>query len=96
MADNEHQFESDIEALMTGELGWRREQPEAAASGTGQTALGTEHIALFGARRGSAEFEGPFLGHRQSLSSRLAEYHSGAMLALISCISPHTEAWWGA
>ena len=23
MADNEHQFESDIEALMTGELGWR-------------------------------------------------------------------------
>jgi len=47
MADNEHQFESDIEALMTGELGWRREQPEAAASGTGQTAPGTEQSKTY-------------------------------------------------
>ena len=70
MANNEHQFESDIEALMTGELGWSKArklgaaapstgQPGAAAPGTGRpraAASGTEHTALFGARRGSAEF----------------------------------------
>ena len=44
MADNEHQFESDIEALMTGELGWRR--PGAAASGTGQGKTYQRELAL--------------------------------------------------
>ena len=44
MADNEHQFESDIEALMTGKLGWRR--PGAAASGTGQGKTYQRELAL--------------------------------------------------
>ena len=43
MANNEHQFESDIEALMTGELGWKKARPRAAALGTGQTAPSTGH-----------------------------------------------------
>ena len=35
MANNEHQFESDIESLMVGELGWVK--PGASAPGTGQS-----------------------------------------------------------
>jgi hypothetical protein len=39
MANNEHQFESDIEALMTGELGWKKARKlGAAAPSTGQGA----------------------------------------------------------
>ena len=39
MANNEHQFESDIEALMTGELGWSKARKlGAAAPSTGQSA----------------------------------------------------------
>ena len=39
MANNEHQFESDIEALMTGELGWKKARKlGAAAPSTGQSA----------------------------------------------------------
>ena len=32
MANNEHQFESDIEALMTGELGWSKARKLGAAA----------------------------------------------------------------
>ena len=42
MANNEHQFESDIEALMTGELGWSKARKlGAAAPSTGQTVSST-------------------------------------------------------
>lgn len=40
MANNEHQFESDIEALMTGELGWSKARKLGAA------APSTEHSEL--------------------------------------------------
>ncbi len=43
MANDEHQFESDIESLMVGELGWVK--PGASAPGTEPAAPGTEPAA---------------------------------------------------
>lgn len=43
MANNEHQFESDIESLMVGELGWVK--PGASAPGTEPAAPGTDPAA---------------------------------------------------
>ena len=46
MANNEHQFESDVEALMTGELGWMKSS-EAGYLKTREKALDLATLVKF-------------------------------------------------
>ena len=47
MANNEHQFESDIEALMTGELGWRKLETAVSSTGHSDKALDLATLVKF-------------------------------------------------